>query len=468
MAEQSSSTDIAILGGGPAGYVAAIRAAKLGQTVTVVEREDLGGICVKWGCIPTKALLRSAEIYELMQRAEEFGLSAENISYNFGEIIQRSRKVAEKQIKGVEYLFKKNDIGYIKGTGQLTGPNTISVQPADSDEQTTVEADHIIIATGARPRTIPGINLNGEKIIGYHEAMSLETQPESMVVIGAGAIGVEFAYFYNTFGTEISLVEMMPRIVPNEDEEISKELEKQFKKAGITTLTNSKVESIETGDDGVSVRIDQDGETTTLEADVALMAIGVQGNVENIGLEEVGVETENGRIVTDRYYRTSRDGIYAIGDVIGQPWLAHVGTTEGIICVENIAGKDPVPLDYEKVPACTYCQPQVASIGLTEAEAEEAGYEVKVGKYQFRPNGKAAASGETTGFTKMVIDAKYGEILGAHIIGTEATELIAEVGVAKTLESTWKELHYTVHAHPTLAEVIEEATGAAFDEAIHL
>lgn len=468
MADQSYQADVAILGGGPAGYVAAIRAAQLGKKVVVVEREDLGGICVKWGCIPTKALLRSAEVYDLFQRADEFGLTAGEIGFDFDKIIQRSRKVAKKQIKGVEYLFKKNDIEYVNGSGRLTDAHTIGVDLTDSEEEATVTADHIILATGARPRDIPGVEFDGQKVIGYQQAMVLENQPESMSIIGAGAIGVEFAYFYNAFGTETTLVEMMPRIVPNEDEEISAALEKAFGKAGITTLTESKVEAVETGDDGVEVTVDTGEDTKTLTADVALIAIGVQGNVENIGLDELGVEMENGRILTDEYYRTNVDGIYAVGDVIGPPWLAHVGSKEGVICVENIAGENPVPLNYDLVPACTYCQPQVASIGLTEAEANEAGYDVKVGKFQFRPNGKAAASGETTGFTKMVIDAQYGEILGAHIIGSEATELIAEVGIAKTLESTWKELHSAVHAHPTLAEVIEEATGAAFGEAIHL
>ncbi len=462
------STDVAVLGGGPAGYVAAIRAAQLGHQVTVIEREDAGGICVKWGCIPTKALLRSAEVYNLMNRADSFGLSAEKVEYDFQKIINRSRQVATKQIKGVEYLFKKNNIEYVRGTGTLTGKNIIQVTSDDSDAERNVKANHIILATGARPRQIPGIELDGERIVSYKEAMIFEEQPESMVIIGAGAIGVEFAYFYNTFGTEVTLVEMMPRIVPNEDEEISSALLKSFEKAGMNVLTGSKVESIKKLKKNIKVTLSNEEEEQTVKAEKALVAIGVQGNIEGIGLDTAGVETENGRIVTDEFYRTNVDGIYAIGDVIGPPWLAHVGSREGVICVEALSGESPIPLDYSMVAACTYCQPQVASIGLTEEQATEQGYDVKVGKYQFKPNGKAAASGETEGFVKMVIDAKYGEILGAHILGAEATELIAEVGAARTLESTWKELHNTVHAHPTLAEVIEEATGAAFNQAIHL
>jgi len=468
MAEQDYSVDVAILGGGPGGYVAAIRAAQLGNKVAVVEREDLGGICVKWGCIPTKALLYSAEMFEHFENAEEYGLSAENVKFDFSKIIDRSRKTAQKQIKGVEYLFKKNKIERIKGTGKLTAKDTIAVTDEDGKDVATVKANHIILATGARPRTIPNVEFDGKKIISSKEAMTLEKQPKSMVIIGAGAIGVEFAYFYSTFGTEITIVEMLPRIVPNEDEEVSKELRKSFKKRGINIMTGAKVESLKKTRGGVEVTVSTDDGEETLKASKALMAIGVQGNIENLGLEDLGVKTEKSSVVVDEYYRTNVDGIYAIGDVIGPPWLAHVGSKEGVICVEKLSGENPVPLDYEMIPACTYCQPQVASIGLTEQQAKDEGYDVKVGKYQFRPNGKAVASGETEGFVKMVIDAKYGEILGAHIIGAEATELIAEIGVAKNLESTWEELHNTVHAHPTLSEAIDEATGAAFNKAIHL
>ena len=468
MTDANSSVDVAVLGGGPAGYVAAIRAAQLGHKVAVVEREDLGGICVKWGCIPTKALLRSAEVYQLFQKAESFGLSVQEPGFDFTKVIDRSRKVARKQVKGVEYLFKKNDIDYIRGTGTLTAGDTIEVSPADSDETSAIRAKHVIIATGARPRLLPDVEFDGEQIIEYKKAMALDALPKSLIIIGAGAIGVEFAYFYDTFGTEVTLIEMESRIVPNEDEEISRELAKSFKKAGINVLTDTKVEAIDKLKKNVKVSVSNADESDIIKAEKALVAIGVQGNIEDIGLEDVGVETERNSIVTDEYYRTNIESVYAIGDVVGPPWLAHAGTKEGIICVEAFSGKNPVPLDYTLVPACTYCQPQVASIGLTEQQAKDEGYEVKVGKYQFRPNGKATASGETEGFVKVVIDAKYGEILGAHIIGVEATELIAEVGAAKTLESTWVELHNTVHAHPTLSEVVEEATGAAFDEAIHL
>ncbi len=468
MAEANSSVDVAVLGGGPAGYVAAIRAAQLGHKVAVIEREDLGGICVKWGCIPTKALLRSAEVYQLFHKAESFGLSVESPGFDFKNVIDRSRKIAQKQVKGVEYLFKKNDINYIRGTGTLAASDTIEVSKEDSDDISTVQAQHVIIATGARPRLISDVEFDGEKIIEYKKAMSLDALPKSLIIIGAGAIGVEFAYFYNTFGTDVTLIEMESRIVPNEDEDISRELAKSFKKAGINVLTDTKVESIDKLKKTVKVTISSEDGSDTMKAETALVAIGVQGNIVDIGLEDVGVETENSRIVTDEYYRTNINNVYAVGDVIGPPWLAHAGAKEGVICVEAFSGKNPVPLDYTLVPACTYCQPQVASIGLTEQQAKDEGYEVKVGRYQFRPNGKAAASGETEGFVKVVIDARYGEILGAHIIGAEATELIAEVGAAKTLESTWVELHNTVHAHPTLSEVIEEATGAAFNEAIHL
>ncbi|MBS1271835.1 MAG: Dihydrolipoyl dehydrogenase [Candidatus Marinimicrobia bacterium] len=468
MSDNSYSVDVAVLGGGPGGYVAAIRAAQLGHSVAVVEREDLGGICVKWGCIPTKALLRSAELYETFQNAEEYGLTVKEVGYDFKKVIQRSRRVSKKQIKGVENLFKKNNIEYIKGSGKFTDAHTLEVDLTEGDEKATVEAEHIIVATGARPGQIPGVEIDGEKVISSKEAMNLDEQPESLIVMGAGAIGVEFAYFYNAFGTEVTVVEMMDSLVPVEDEEISNELGKAFKKAGIDVKISTKVESVKTTKNGVEVTVSKDGEEETLKADKALMAMGVQGNVENIGLKDLGVEIEKGHIVADEYYKTNVDGVYAIGDVIGPPWLAHVASKEGVICVEGFSGKNPVTLDYDLIPGCTYCQPQIASIGLTEQEAKDQGYDVKVGKYQFRPNGKAVASGETEGFVKMVIDNKYGEILGTHIIGAEATELIAEVGVAKSLEATWKELHNTVHAHPTLSEVIEEATGAAFDEAIHL
>lgn len=471
MADKNTSFDVVIIGGGPGGYVAAIRASQLGLKVGVVEKSRLGGICLNWGCIPTKALLRNAEVYNLMNNAEEFGIKVKDVSFDFEKVIQRSRKISERISKGVEYLLKKNKIEHISGYGKIPEKGKVDVykQADDSKPEQTLTAKHIIISTGARPRSIPDVKIDGKKIISYFEAMVPKEVPKSMIVIGAGAIGVEFAYFYNAFGTKVSIVEMLPTILPIEDKDVTKVVADKFKKSGMEIHTGSKVEKIDTSGKQVKVTVsDKDGKKKDLTADVALMAIGVQGNIENIGLEKVGVKTEKGHIKVDEYYRTNVDGIYAIGDVIGAPWLAHVASHEGVVCVEKIAGHETHPINYDNIPGCTYCQPQVASIGLTEEKAKEKGFEVKVGRYPFRVHGKAIAAGETDGFVKLIFDAKYGELLGAHIVGNEATELIAELGIAKSLEATKEEILRTVHAHPTLAEAIAEAAGDAYGEAIHL
>ncbi len=471
MAENNTNFDVVVVGGGPGGYVAAIRASQLGMKVGVVERDKLGGICLNWGCIPTKALLRNAELYNLINHADEFGIKVKDVSFDFEKVIQRSRKISERISKGVEYLFKKNKIEHIAGYGKIPQKGKVEVykKPDDSKHEKTITAKHIIIATGARPRSIPDVKIDGKKVISYFEAMVPKELPKSMIIIGAGAIGVEFAYFYNAFGTKVTLVEMMPTILPIEDKEVTKVVADKFKKSGMDILTGTKVEKIDTSGKEVKVTVsDKDGKKKDLNADVALMAIGVQGNIENFGLEKLGVKTDKGHIKVDEYYRTNVEGIYAIGDVAGPPWLAHVASHEGIVCVEKIAGVDTHPINYDNIPGCTYCQPQVASIGFTEEKAKEKGYEVKIGKYSFRVHGKAIAAGETDGFVKLIFDAKYGELLGAHIVGSEATELIAELGMAKTLEATKEEIIRTVHAHPTLAEAIMEAAGDAYGEAIHL
>ncbi|RCK77712.1 MAG: Dihydrolipoamide dehydrogenase of branched-chain alpha-keto acid dehydrogenase [Ignavibacteriae bacterium] len=463
---EDKNYDIAILGGGPGGYVAAIRAAQLGFKVTVIEKDKLGGVCLNWGCIPTKALLKNAEIYNHIKHSEEFGINLDNIKFDFKKIIKRSRDVAHRNSKGIEYLFKKNKINHISGFGKIISNGKIEVSKEGKITE-VVTAKHIIIATGARPRTIPGINIDGKKIITSTEAMLLTEPPKSMLIIGAGAIGVEFAYFYNTFGTKVTLIEMMPSILPIEDKEITKLLESIFKKSGIEILTNSKVEKASVGDK-VRISLSSDGKQNEVEGDLALMAIGVQGNVENIGLDEIGIRYEKSFIKVDEYYRTNIQGIYAIGDVIGPPLLAHVASAEGITCVEAIAGKNPPVVDYDNVPGCTYCQPQVASIGLTEEEANKRGFKLKIGRFPFTASGKARAIGETDGLVKLIFDEKYGELLGAHILGSDATEMIAELGVARTLGTTAQEIMKTIHAHPTLSEAVMEAAADAFGEAIHI
>lgn len=458
--------DVTVIGGGPGGYVAAIRAAQLGMKVGLVETDRLGGICLNWGCIPSKALLKSAELYNLMKRSDEFGISHRDLSYDFTKIIKRSRDVSERITKGVEFLMKKNKIDVIKGYGKLTGKTTLSVSN-DGKVTDTIRSKAIIIATGARPRSVPGVEIDRKKVITSTEAMTLKEQPKSMAIIGGGAIGIEFAYFYNAIGTKVTVVEMMPGILPLEDREMTKLVESSLKKSGIEILTSTKVEGVKAGNE-VEVTVSSEEGKKTIKAEVALMAIGVQGNSENLGLEALGVKVEKGFIKVDEFGRTNVQGIYAIGDVSGPPLLAHVASHEGIVAAEHIAGKAKHGLDRSVFPSCTYCQPQVASVGMTEEAATKAGYKIKVGRFPFRPLGKALAIGETEGQVKLIFDEKYGELLGAHIVGSEATEMIAELVTAKTLETTYEELWRTMHAHPTLSEAVMEAAGNAYGVAIHL
>ncbi len=462
------SVDVVVLGSGPGGYVAAIRASQLGLSTICVERDRLGGVCLNWGCIPSKALLKSAEYRVFLNHAADYGLGVENISVDFPKVIARSRGVADKMNNGVGFLFKKYKVQQVKGTGKLVAANRLEVRDASGALTDTITAKNVIIATGARTRMIPGIEVDRHHVLTSTEAMLQQNIPESMIVIGSGAIGVEFAYFYNSFGTKVTIVEMMPAIVPIEDDDVSKELERNFKKQGMTIHTNTKVKSAKTVNDHVEVVIEKkDGSTETLTASVALNAVGVQGNIENIGLEECGVKQERGWIQVDEFCRTNVPGVYAIGDVAGPPWLAHKASAEGIVCAEAIAGHAKQGVNYRNIPGCTYCQPQIASVGLTEKKAREAGHDVKVGKFPFTANGKATGTGKNDGFVKLVFDAKYGEILGAHMIGSDVTELIAEVGLARELDGTAESLMKTVHAHPTLSEAVMEAAALAYGEAVN-
>jgi len=455
------------VGGGPGGYTAAIRAAQLGMHAAVIERERLGGVCLNWGCIPTKALLRNAEIFSLLQHADEWGISFENLKLDFPRVIKRSRGIAERVSKGVEFLMKKNAITVIPGQARLLSADTIEVR-AEGKETSTVKARHIVLATGARSRSLPMIPIDRKRIITSAEAMTLPALPASMIIIGAGAIGVEFASFYNALGTRVTIVEMMPSILPMEDRELTKLLTSSFVKRGMELLTDARVENAQVDENGVAVQVHTSAGARSLSAEVALMAIGVQGNVENLGLESLGVRVERGHIVVDKQYRTGVAGVYAIGDVIGPPWLAHVASAEGINCVEGIAGKETAGVDYTNIPGCTYCTPQLASVGFTEEVAKAEGYEVKVGRFPYRPLGKAMAIGETEGLVKLVFDARYGELLGAHILGADATELIAEAVLARRLEATGPDIFRTIHAHPTLSEALMEAAAAAYGEAINI
>ena len=463
----ASTYDLIVIGSGPGGYVAAIRASQLGLKVGVVEKAELGGICLNWGCIPTKALLKSAQVFEYIKHAQDYGINVGNASADFSAVVTRSRGVANGMSKGIQFLFRKNKIDHIAGFGKLLGNKKVEVTAADGTKQ-TLESDHIIVATGARSRELPNLPIDGKKIVGYRQAMVLETQPKSMVVVGSGAIGVEFAYFYNAMGTKVTIVEYMPNIVPIEDEEVSKQLEKSFKKYGIDILTNSSVEAVDTSGEGCVVRIKTAKGEETITCDVVLSAVGIATNLEGIGLEETGVKVEKGRVVVDEYYRTNVPGIYAIGDIVTGPALAHVASAEGIICVEKIAGHHPEPLNYKNIPGCTYCAPEIASVGLTEKQAREQGLDIKIGKFPFSASGKASAGGVKDGFVKVIFDAKYGEWLGAHMIGANVTEMIAEVVVARKLETTGHEIIKSVHPHPTMSEAVMEATAAAYDEVIHL
>ena len=462
--------DIAILGGGPGGYVAAIRAGQLGFNTVVIEKDNLGGICLNWGCIPTKSLLRNAEIYDqIKNHGEDFGIKATDLSFDFNRIIKRSRDISDRISKNVELLIKKNKVDRIRGFGMLKSNKTIEILDKEGKVIDSVKADKIIIATGARPRNIPAIPVDKKNIITSTEAMILESQPKDLIVIGAGAIGIEFAYFYATLGTKVTIIEMLKHILPIEDEEVSVALEKNFKKRGIDILTSAMVEKAEVKGNKVNVTVNVNGEKKVISAEKVLNAIGVVGNVEGIGLEELGIQIEKNHIKVNKdNYETNVPGIFAIGDVIGPPWLAHVASAEGIHCVERIKGIHHPSINYDNIPGCTYCQPQVASVGLTESKAKENGYEIKIGKFPFMASGKAFAIGEREGFVKIIFDAKYGEILGAHIIGSEATEMIAEVTLARSLEATGESIIKTIHAHPTLSESIMEAAANAYGEAIHI
>jgi len=457
--------DLIVLGSGPGGYPAAIRASQLGKKVAIVEKESLGGICLNWGCIPTKALLKSAQVYEYAKHAADYGISISNPSHDFGGVIKRSRGVADKMSKGVQFLMKKNKIDVIMGYGKLLAPGKLEVTAADGSKQ-TVEAKNIVIATGGRARELPSMPIDGKKIIGYREAMVLPGQPKSMIICGSGAIGSEFAYFYNSMGTKVTIVEFMPRIVPVEDEDISKELEKQYKRQGMTIMTNSEVLSVNTSGNGVVAKVKTATGEVTLEADILLSAVGVVANIENIGLEALGIKTEKGKIITDANQQTNVPGIYAIGDCTPGQALAHVAAKEGINAAEHLSGHHPEPIDYNNIPGCTYCTPEIASVGYTEKAAKDAGYEIKVGKFPFMASGKASAAGATEGFVKVIYDAKYGEFLGCHMIGMNVTEMIAEAVVARKLETTAHEILNAIHPHPTMSEGLKEATAVAYGEAI--
>ncbi len=459
--------DIIVIGSGPGGYVAAIRAAQLGFTVAVVERAELGGICLNWGCIPTKALLKSASVFEYLKHAADYGIVAGEVKADFPSIIKRSRGVADQMSKGIRFLLKKNKIEHLQGFGKIK-PGKIVEITDEAGLTTEHTARYIILATGARSRELPNLKQDGKKIIGYREAMTLPMQPKSLVVVGSGAIGAEFAYFYNSLGTEVTLIEVLPNIVPIEDEDVSKALERSFKKSGMKVMTGVSVESVDTTGDGCKVIVKTRKGEETIICDIVLSAVGIAANLEGIGLEEVGIATDRGKVIVDDYYKTSVDGYYAIGDIVRGPALAHVASHEGIICVEKIAGKNIDPLDYGNIPGCTYTHPEIASVGMTEKAAREAGYEILVGKFPFTASGKATASGARDGFIKVIFDAKYGEWLGAHMIGENVTELIAEVVVARKLETTGKEIIEAVHPHPTMSEAIMEAVAEAYGECVHL
>jgi dihydrolipoamide dehydrogenase len=459
--------DLIVLGSGPGGYVAAIRASQLGMKVAIVEKESLGGVCLNWGCIPTKALLKSAQVFEYIQHAEDYGITVGNAKADFNKVVTRSRNVADGMSKGVQFLMKKNKIDVILGTGKIKRGKVLEVIAADGSKKDYL-AKNIIIATGSRSRELPNLKQDGKNVIGYREAMTLPSMPKSMIIVGTGAIGVEFGYFYHNMGCEVTLVEFLPHIMPREDVDISKEIEKIYKKKGINVMTNASVEKVTVGKSGCEVEIKTSAGVEKKTVDVVLSAVGIQANIENIGLEELGIKTEKGKIVVDAFYQTNVPGIFAIGDVLDTQALAHVASAEGITCVEKIANMHVEPIDYSNIPGCTYCSPEIASVGMTEAEAREKGYELKVGKFPFSASGKASAAGAKDGFVKVIYDAKYGELLGAHMIGMNVTEMIAEMVAAKRLETTGHEILKAIHPHPTMSEAVMEATAAAYGEVIHL
>lgn len=460
--------DLIVIGSGPGGYVAAIRAAQLGLKVGVIEKSELGGVCLNWGCIPTKSLLKSAQVYEYAIHAADYGVKiAGGVKPDFAKMVERSRTVADGMSKGIQFLFKKNKIEHIQGFGKLIDNKTVEVESSEG-KKAKHNADHIILATGARSKELPNLKQDGKKVIGYREAMTLKKQPESMIVVGSGAIGSEFANFYNSIGTKVTLVEFLPNIVPLEDEEVSKQLARSFKKAGMNVMTSSTVESVDTKGSKCKVKIKTGKGKEEQEADIVLSAVGVEPNLENIGIEELKIQKEKDKIKVDEFYRTSVNGVYAIGDIVSGPALAHVASAEGILCVEKIAGHNPIPINYNNIPGCTYTNPEVASVGYTEKAAKEAGYTVKIGKFPYSASGKASASGAKDGFVKLIFDEKYGELLGAHMIGANVTEMIAELVVAHNLETTGNEIIKSIHPHPTMSEAIMEAAAAAYGEVIHL
>ncbi len=462
-----SNFDIIVLGSGPGGYVTAIRASQLGFKTAIIEKESLGGVCLNWGCIPTKALLKSAQVFNYLQHASDYGLKVDNVDKDFDAVVKRSRDVADGMSKGVQFLMKKNKIEVIKGFGKLKAGKKVDVTDAEG-KVTEYNAKNIIIATGARSRELPNLPQDGIKIIGYRKAMTLESQPKKLIVVGSGAIGIEFAYFYNAMGTDVTVVEYLPNIVPIEDEDISKQLERSFKKAGIKIMTSSEVTKVDTSGEGVKVTVKTGKGEEVLEADMVLSAVGIKANIENIGLEEVGIIVDRDKILVNNFYQTNIPGYYAIGDVTPGPALAHVASAEGILCVEKLANLHVEPLDYGNIPGCTYCNPEIASVGLTEKQAIEKGFDIKVGKFPFSASGKAQASGTTDGFVKVIFDAKYGEWLGCHMIGAGVTDMIAEAVVARKLETTGHEILKTIHPHPTMSEAVMEAVAVAYDEVIHL
>ncbi|MAA56925.1 MAG: dihydrolipoyl dehydrogenase [Cryomorphaceae bacterium] len=460
--------DIIVVGSGPGGYVTAIRASQLGLKTAIVEREELGGICLNWGCIPTKALLKSANVFEYLSHASDYGITVKDAKADFAGMVKRSRDVADGMSNGIKFLMKKNKIDVLTGNGVIKANKTVAVTDEAGKSTDYTASKGLIIATGARSRTLPNLPQDGDKIIGYRQAMTLKTQPKKMVVVGSGAIGVEFAYFYNAIGTEVTVVEYLPNIVPVEDTDVSKQLEKTFKKSGIKVMTGSSVESVDTTGKQCVVSVKTGKGEEKIECDVVLSAVGIQANIENIGLEDVGIVVDKGRILVDDFYQTNMPGYYAIGDVVPGPALAHVASAEGIVCVEKIAGHHPEAIDYGNIPGCTYCSPEIASVGMTEKAAKEAGIELKIGKFPFSASGKASAAGAKEGFVKLLFDAKYGELLGAHMIGANVTEMIAEIVAIRKLETTGEELIKTIHPHPTMSEAVMEAAAAAYGEVIHL